>query len=280
MLECKHLTLTVIVTIGFLSPEVLLAQNLLPPPEDPAIESQVPATAEVGAEEYYEYGEYQDPGQKREWIPRWMIPDWHKDSDTIPGVRRWSRYDYEMRGEVPIGSRQKFWKGKVWPARARPTGVKPHLIHRFHAAHYWPEPFIHEDRQVVQGVLEQHISNGWRDASTFYDYHFDAETNELSHAGELQMRWLLESAPAHRKRFYVQTSAEAGANELRVTNLQQIASRLSPSGEVPPVELRNVTAYGRPALEVDFIRKAEIQSQPQPRIPYTGGSGPSYGSSN
>lgn len=280
MLERHYLTLSVIVSISFFASEAVFAQNeLLPPPEAAPEEAQQyddQAVSEDGTV-YYESGTYKDPGQKIDWVPNWIVPDFFKAEDKIPGVKRWSRDDYEIRASLPIGSRQKIWKGKVWPPRPRPTGPKPHLVHRFHATHYWPTPFIEQDRMLVESVIEQHISNGWRDASTFYNYHFDPETNELTHAGQMQIQWLLETAPANRRTFFVQTSPEAGVNEIRVTQLQQIASRLSGNGEMPAVELRNSTFYGRPAAEVDYINKAFLNSQPIPRIPNTVGSGETYG---
>ncbi|HUG19847.1 MAG TPA: hypothetical protein VMM56_12765 [Planctomycetaceae bacterium] len=283
MLERNYLTLSVIVSISFLASDAVFAQNeLLPPPEVAPEETLViedQAESEDGTV-YYEYGTYRDPGQKIDWVPDWIVPDFFKEEDKIPGVKRWSRDDYEIRSSLPIGSRQKLWKGKVWPPRPRPTGPKPHLVHRFHATHYWPTPFIEQDRMLVDSVIEQHISNGWREASTLYDYHFDPETNELTHAGQMQIQWLLEMTPANRRTFFVQTSAEVGANELRVTQVQQIASRLSGNGQIPAVELRNSTFHGRPAAEVDYINKAYLDSQPIPRVPNTVGGGTTYGGSN
>jgi hypothetical protein len=276
MLERHYLTLTAIISISFFSSEKVFAQKeLLPPevaPEESLLHDQAYDDSADGTV-YYEYGAYKDPGQKIDWIPDWIVPDFLKPEDKIPGVKRWSRDDYEIRANVPVGVRQKIWKGKVWPPVARPTGVKPHLIHRYYATHYWPTPFIEQDRILVDSIIEQHISNGWRDATTFYDYLFDPETNELTHAGQMQVQWLLESIPANRRTFFVQTSAAPGANEFRVTQVQQVASRLSGDGAIPTVELRNATSYGRPALEVDYIRRAELQSQPVPRVPLSSGNG-------
>lgn len=298
MKKSRLLKLSMMLSLGFSIESISAQEGIAPPPpllEQPAPQGvNVPAPAaeqsegqpaaqteqmQASQEEYYYTGEvYKDPGQKIDWIPDWIVPDFFKPEDKIWGIKRWSRYDYEMRANAPIGSRQKTWKGKVWPVRPRPTGVKPHLVHRFHAAHYWPTPFMEQDRETMQKMMEMHISNGWREATTFYAHHFDPVTNELNHSGEEQVRWILQSAPAQRKQFFVQTSATAGVNELRVTQLQQVAIRLSGNTDIPAISLRNASPPGRKASEIDTILKSIPTYMPPATIPYSGGAGPSYGS--
>lgn len=199
-------------------------------------------------------------------IPYWLIPDFCKEEDKIPGVKRWSCDDYYVRGQLPIGQRQKCYKGKIWPVDPRPTGPRPHAIHRFHAAHYWPYPYDIWSRNRVNSVIAQQEQNGWRDATTIFDYHFDPDTNELTDSGELHLRWVLLNAPSKHRTLFLQTSAEEGVNEMRMVAVKQVAGRLMAGQEVPDVIYRNVMSVGRPATEIDYIRRAEIQSQPEPRI--------------
>ena len=221
-----------------------------------------------------------DPGHcHHTWhgIPYWMVGDWHKQEDKIPGVHRWSREDYYIRGSLPIGQRQKCYKGKIWPVDPRPTGPKPHTIHRFHAAHYWPYPYDVWSRNSVNNMIAKHEQKGWQDATTLYDYHFNADSNELTEAGLLHLKWILEKAPVRQRTLYLQTSATEGANDLRMAEVTQIASRLTAGQSVPDVMFRTTTPSGRPAQEVDAIRRGELQSLPLPRIQYTVGGGQNYG---
>jgi len=206
-------------------------------------------------------------------VPYWLIPDAFKEEDKIPGVKRWSREDYYLRGQLPIGQRQKCYKGKIWPAAPRPTGPKPHLIHRFHAAHYWPHPYDGWSRKSVNSTIAMQQQKGWQNATTLYEYHFDTDSNELTDAGILHLKWILENAPHQYRTVFLQTSAEAGANDLRLAAVSEVASRLTAGQETPEVQFRNTTPYGRPAVEVDYIRRAELNSQPEPRIQYNASGG-------
>lgn len=210
-------------------------------------------------------------------LPYWMAPDCVKEEDKIPGVRRWSKEDYYLRGQLPIGQRQKCYKGKMWPVDPRPTGPKPHMIHRFHAAHYWPHPYDVWSRNSVNNMISMQQQKGWQDATTLYDYHFNADSNGLTDAGTLHLKWILENAPSQYRILYLQTSAQAGANDLRMAEVAQTAGRLTAGQQTPEVIFRNTTSYGRPAQEVDTIRRGELQSQPLPRITYPSSGGPGYG---
>ena len=210
-------------------------------------------------------------------LPYWMVPDAFKAEDKIPGVKRWSREDYYLRGQLPVGQRQKCYKGKIWPVDPRPTGPKPHMIHRFHSAHYWPYPYDVWARNSVNNMIDIHQQKGWQDATTLYDYHFSPDTNELTDAGVLHLKWILENAPARYRMLYLQTSPREGANDLRMAEVAQVANRLTAGQQTPDVIFRNTTPYGRPAQEVDAIRRGELQSQPLPRIQYGGSAGQGYG---
>ncbi|MBD3674504.1 MAG: hypothetical protein HUJ26_13360 [Planctomycetaceae bacterium] len=218
-----------------------------------------------------------DCHHSRHLIPYWMIPDVFKDEDQIAGVKRWSKEDYYLRGQLPIGQRQKCYKGKIWPVAPRPTGPKPHMIHRFHAAHYWPYPYNIWAQNNVRNMIEVHQQKGWQDATTLYNYHFSADTNELTDAGVLHLKWILQNAPSQYRTLYLQTSEKAGANDLRMAEVAQIASRLTAGQQTPEVVFRNTTPYGRPAQEVDAIRRNALANQPQPRIQSGGGGGQGYG---
>ena len=121
------------------------------------------------------------------------------------------------------------------------------------------------------------MSKGWVDATTLYEYHFSTESNELTDAGVLHLQWILASTPSQYRTAYVQTSAAEGANEARLASVHEIAGRLAGDGPIPDVQLRNTRPAGRPAMEIEMLRKAELSSMHNPRLPLNLGQGPDTG---
>lgn len=189
-------------------------------------------------------------------------------SSYKPWGDRWSEEWYAMEADSPVGARQKYKHGKMWPTRPRPTGKQQQLSHRFHAAHYWPLPYVCQDRDYVRTVTRMQADNGWRDATTFYHYHFDEETMELNHAGQTHLRWLLIDVPHSHRVAWVQTAETPDISQQRLASLQSEAVRMTGSDSTLPIMLRPALAYGRPAIEVTTIRRAELGSIPAPRITY------------
>lgn len=185
------------------------------------------------------------------------------------GSRRWTDDWYEDRACSPVGARQKCCHGKLWPPYPRPTGEKQEYWHRFHTAHYWPWPYVCYDRAYVNAVTDMQTANGWAAQCTLYGYHFDVDTHELTHAGELQLRWILENAPQSHRVAWVQTGHDKNVTQARLASVRDSASAMVGEQNVPPIMARVSPNYGRPALEVNSIRQNEISSMPQPRIEYT-----------
>jgi hypothetical protein len=202
----------------------------------------------------------------------------HCQSEECKPPRRYSDEWWAIEADRPVGARQKYKKGKMWPPYPRPTEKKQHFWHQYHAAHYWPHPYVCEDRNSVRSMAELQINNGWISETTIYDYHFDEETLELNHSGELHLRWIMQHAPEHRRLVWVQTAFNTDVSQQRLDNVRESAIAMVGEANIPPISLRVATPTGRPALEVDVIRRAEIESIPEPRIIYealpggTGGS--------
>lgn len=184
-------------------------------------------------------------------------------------VRRWSDDWYELQAEAPVGTRQKEHKGKLWPPFARPTGEDMEFSHKYHHAHYWPYPYNCEDRDFVRALSAQQVANGWVSHTTLYEYHFNAENHELNNSGIIKLRWILEHAPLERRTVSVQAGESGVVSEERMANVRtEVARVLGDTNEVA-VALRVTEPLGRPAMEVDVIRRGEIESMPNPRITYT-----------
>lgn len=172
---------------------------------------------------------------------------------------------YASRACDPIGARQVYKKGKLWPPQPRPTGPANLPSHLYHAAHYWPHPYVAQDRDYVRTLSSAQTSNGWVTMTTLYEYHFD-ETHQLNAAGRLQVRWILENAPSKHRYLFVQAGLDQSTSELRMNNARSEAVSLVGEEQSPPVLVRVTSPLGRPAEEIDALRRKDRESILSPRI--------------
>lgn len=203
------------------------------------------------------------------WLETNRYYAWNQERDDV-------RADwYARRALDPVGSRQRYVKGKMWPPYPRPEGLSMIPSHRFHAAHYWPHPYVCQDRASVREFTAAQEDVGWTNQTTLYEYHFDSDTQLLNRSGLLHLKWVLRSAPAERRILYVQTADAASATELRMTSVRGITEELVGLENLPPVIPRVTAPIGRSALEVDGIQRSDMSSQPVPRISpaFSGGGG-------
>lgn len=180
-------------------------------------------------------------------------------------------YDAEVlaeRASRPVGARKKFIKGKEWPPYPRPTGPQQTLAHRYHHAHYWPHPYVCQDRAFITTVSHLQTVNGWTEETTLYGYHFEDNSTEITHSGRLQLRWILENAPLEYRVVYVQNGDDTAISQNRLNSVRTELVDMVGEPNLPPIMLRVCASLGRPALEVDTIRRAELSSMPEPRITY------------
>jgi hypothetical protein len=187
---------------------------------------------------------------------------------TSEGPRKGSREYYEMHAGDPVGERQVYKYGKLWPPQPRAMGEPLPCVHRFYANHYWPFPYNLMDRADVNAVSDAQIMNGWISATTLYDYHFDAETNALNSAGQAQLAWIMANVPVEHRRAFVATTGDSVRNDLRVAQVQSAVANLIGDPGSLPIALRVSTPTGRPAREVDAIFKQRFENMDPPIIPY------------
>jgi hypothetical protein len=188
------------------------------------------------------------------------------------GMRRYSDEWYEHEAERPIGTRQTLRHGKLWPPFPRPTDDDDaELSHRFHHAHYWPLPYVCDDRAYVAQVSELQVINGWTAETTLYEYHFDEDTQLLNQSGTLHLRWILQDVPVSRRMVWVQTALDPHTSQARLANVQVAALEMAGEGNVPSIMLRPASVLsGKPAQEVDLQTRAYLGSMPMPRLPNRG----------
>lgn len=192
----------------------------------------------------------------------------NSDCECTPaGSEAW----WEAKAQLPVGARQRYVKGKLWPPVPRPTDEPQQFSHTFHAVHYWPLPYIYQDRAYIRDLVAAHQNAGWAEATTMYGYYFEPETQELSEAAMIHLRWIVQIAASPKPDIFVQATDDPLANQKRVDAVTSAVRKLAVSDQKRPVRLSYTQAVGRPALEVDTIRRNELNTMPNPRISYGSG---------
>jgi hypothetical protein len=170
------------------------------------------------------------------------------------GPRRGSVEWYELHACDPIGQRQKFKFGKVWPVSPRPIGDKAPLIHQYHHNQYWPYPYVDADEASALQFSQIQIMNGWEEATTLYDYHFDQETQQLNSAGREHLYYIVSRVPAEFRTAYVQASLRDPA--ITSTRVQAVETELAAvlgNSQSLAILPRVTTPVGTPAADVNAV---------------------------
>lgn len=192
-------------------------------------------------------------------------------------VDKWSE-----KAHAPPGTRQVLHKGKLWPPFPRPSGPKQHWIHQYHHAHYWPYPYNEQDEAYWRAIIDQQTANGWVQATTLQDYHFDPETQQLNSAGRKVLLWVLTQAPAKYRTIYISQGESRQVGEVRLAQVKKTIQEMELDEGAPLVSRPGVTPLGRPAEEIEHLRRLEINTMPRPRLFVVGtgnrGSGSNVGS--
>ena len=188
-----------------------------------------------------------------------------------------AEFFYPQSDSLP-GVRTEYHSGKQWPLAPRPTGCPEPCIHRYHTAHYWPDPYRWQDRSSVRAHINAQSAAGWLTNTTLYDQHFNLETQELNDAGRRHLKWILLYAPPQRRQPWVQAGDSAEISQVRLANVQALAAEMAPQCH-SAIMLRVCQPYGASAQEVDLVRRAYLSSMPDPRISYVPQSGSSAGGS-
>jgi len=114
------------------------------------------------------------------------------------------------------------------------------------------------------------VEKGWHAQNTLGDYHFDRETQRLTRAGELKIRWILTHVPPHRRTVFVVRSFDRDATSMRLSSVQQTLTRYLPEGELPAVVQTDVAPLGRSADAVHAVHEKLKSMTPAPILPPKG----------
>ncbi len=137
----------------------------------------------------------------------------------------------------------------------------------FHRMNCWPEPFQAVDRQVTAAPVVAMMNNGWRMQNTITDQLFDLETQELTSAGELKLRYILTQHPSHRRTVYVLRGDNPQATAARLASVEQMVGGLAGDNARPDVMLTNFAPEGGSGRYYDRVLKGYESTTPSPRLP-------------
>jgi hypothetical protein len=137
----------------------------------------------------------------------------------------------------------------------------------YHRNKVWPYPYICPDRAAVREPFEIMVRNGWRRQNLMGGYLFNPVTNQLTTAGELQIRWIMTQAPPAYRQVFVERSLDPEVTASRIAAAREFASRVSLDGQVPEVFESSLMAEGRPAAIVDATNVKFMENMPIPVLP-------------
>lgn len=137
----------------------------------------------------------------------------------------------------------------------------------------WPAPYIMTDRQAVRAPFAIMIDKGWQIQNTLGDHHFHHETQELTRAGEIQLKWIVTQTPESRRTVFVLRGHNDAATSVRVDTVQQAVAHLVPRGPLPAVVQTNNIPPTSPAEYSDDVNLRAVKARLSPALPASGGSG-------
>jgi uncharacterized membrane protein YgcG len=190
-----------------------------------------------------------------------------------PGSDQW----WAEKGALQPGVRQKYSKGKMWPARARSTAPKQQFSHIYHSQHYWPLPYTCQDREAVFTLMDTQTALGWQEETTLFNHHFETDTQLLNQAGLRHLEYILFTVPQSRRNVFIQSTHDEVHDVVRTTSVEDAIAGYQASGESISVSVRRCRESGRPAAEVQAISDLYRESIPAPRLGSAGSNGAGNG---
>ncbi|MBL4884652.1 MAG: hypothetical protein JKY95_08985 [Planctomycetaceae bacterium] len=192
--------------------------------------------------------------------------------DPNNGLKKYSSQWWSHTGSLPVGSRQVYKHGKLWPPRPRPTCEQQTFSQQYHSAHFWPDPYNKHDRNSINAFDAAQTNQGWKIETTLFAHHFNPESNELSKSGREKVLWIIQTQNGSNRHHavHVQISAENHVNTIRVASVNNYLGELHDFIEQPlNVVLEMTLPMTRPAREVDLYQKAWVDGMIAPHIPYS-----------
>lgn len=145
----------------------------------------------------------------------------------------------------------------------------------WHRNNAWPEPFTVVDRAAVDQPLAIMVNNGWRLQNTISSQLFDQETQELTRAGEMKVRWILTQMPPHRRSIFVLRGNTAEVTKIRVQSVQKAAATTLGDVNGALIAVTDTIPQGGSGDYYERVNQGYQDSVPSPRLPSTNSGGSS-----
>lgn len=137
----------------------------------------------------------------------------------------------------------------------------------FHRMNCWPQPFQHAERQVTVQPLIAMTDAGWRLQNTLSDHFFDSETQSLTQAGKLKVRWIATQAPAHRRSVFILRGDTPQQTVQRVESVQRFLDQGSFAELRPEVLLTDAIPPASSGEYYDAVERQRKTALPPPVLP-------------
>lgn len=147
----------------------------------------------------------------------------------------------------------------------------------FRENNQWPKQWIGYDRAAVCTPLNLMAEKGWHRMNLIGSYHFDPATNQLNKAGEHKVWYVLNQQLPERRTIFVERGATLTETTERMDAVQQVATRMLPTGELPQVVDTNMILEGSPAADAEATLRRFSSTRPDPRLPAASSEASSVG---
>jgi hypothetical protein len=146
-------------------------------------------------------------------------------------------------------------------------GVR-YVKHGYHENAIWPWPYVCADRIAVREPFCLMINNGWRRQNLLGPHHFNDNSNQLTSAGELRVRWIMTQAPGERRTVFVERDIDPAVTASRMATAREYITRVgTPDGQLAQVMETHLISEGRPASVVDATNVRFQESMVPPQLP-------------
>jgi hypothetical protein len=116
----------------------------------------------------------------------------------------------------------------------------------------WMEPFIYPDRASVCTINDLQVAKGWQAQNLLGEPHFEPNSEKLSPAGMIKLRWILTQVPAQYRNVFVQRGMTDEITSRRLAAAQMAAGEIARGG-VPEVMVSDLPLNGTPASYVNGV---------------------------
>jgi hypothetical protein len=131
----------------------------------------------------------------------------------------------------------------------------------------WPDPFVLPDRDLVRNPFRLMADNGWKLQNTLSDHLFVPDTNELTYAGQLKLRWVMTQVPPHRRQLFVLEGPSEAATATRVASVYKSLGEIAPGTPPCAVFTTRIAPPAGDGSYLDHVDQSYRISMPAPRLP-------------